>query len=157
MPDNRAHGESEGNCASYGYMRKGCQYGFQLICEKYGEDSRIVVHGDTLGAAAALMASADYPAGCLYSCRGSPVANLYDAAEYMMKISSHPFRFSCGIGDWYSYKEYGFPRKDVDLSDAVQESDTPLLILCGSKDTVVDQKMVSIQKASGADLSDSWY
>ena len=62
MPDNRAHGESEGNCASYGvYEGKDVNQWLQLICEKYGEDSRIIVHGDILGAAAALMASADYP------------------------------------------------------------------------------------------------
>lgn len=153
MPDNRAHGESEGNCASYGvYEGKDVNQWLQLICEKYGEDSRIIVHGDILGAAAALMASADYPEQVAFTVAESPVVNLYDAAEYMMKNQFSSIPLFLWIGDWYSYKEYGFHLKDVDLTDAVQESDTPLLILCGSKDTVVDpENAVSIQKASGAD------
>lgn len=38
------------------------------------------------------------------------------------------------------------------MCDAVQQSDTPLLILSGLEDTVVDpENAVTIQKASGAD------
>lgn len=153
MPDNRAHGESEGNCVSYGvYETEDVNQWLQLICEKYGDDSQIIVHGDTLGAAAALMASANYPEQVAFTVAESPVANLYDAAAYMMKNQFSSIPFFLWIGDWYCNKAYGFHLKDVNMCDAVQQSDTPLLILSGLEDTVVDpENAVAIQAASGAD------
>lgn len=153
MPDNRAHGESGGACASYGlYEGNDVNQWLRLVCEKYGDDSKIIVHGDTLGAAAALMASADYPNQVAFTVAESPVDNLYDAGEYMMSNQFTSLPVFLWIGDWYNYKENGFHLKNVDISAAVTKADTPLLMLCGSEDTVVDPANAeTIQAAVGAD------
>ena len=110
MPDNRAHGESEGNCASYGvYEAEDVNQWLQLICEKYGDDSQIIVHGDTLGAAAALMASVNYPEQVAFTVAESPVANLYDAAAYMMQKSVFIHsNFFCGSATGIAIKHTDF-------------------------------------------------
>lgn len=109
MPDNRAHGESEGNCVSYGvYETEDVNQWLQLICEKYGDDSQIIVHGDTLGAAAALMASVNYPEQVAFTVAESPVANLYDAAAYMMKNQFSSIPFFCGSATGIAIKHTDF-------------------------------------------------
>lgn len=139
MPDNRGHGESEGNCATYGVKESGdVNQWLQLLCENYGTDSKIIVQGDTLGAADALMASPDYPEQVAFTVAESPIDNLYNAGEYLLKQQFTSLPLLMQLADRYNYQQNQFHLSDVVTSEAVAQASTPLLMLCGRDDTIVD-------------------
>ena len=150
MPDNRGHGDSDGSCATYGLKESGdVNQWLSLLCKTYGSDSKIIVQGDTLGAADALMASAKYPEQVAFTVAESPIDNLYDAGEYLVKQQFTSLPFFIQLADRYNYQQNDFRLEDVVTSKAVAQSSTPLLMLCGSDDTIVDpSNAVSIQKAA---------
>lgn len=139
MPDNRGHGDSEGACATYG-LKEGDDVNrwIALLCEDYGSDCKIIVQGDTLGAADALMATADYPKQVAFTVAESPINNLYVAGEYLMKQQFTSLPFFTRLADRYNYQQNNFHLEDVVTSKAVAGSSTPLLMLCGSEDTIVN-------------------
>lgn len=56
--DQRAHGESEGKCLTFGIMeRKDCLSWVNYINERCGEDTKIILMGISMGAATVMMAT----------------------------------------------------------------------------------------------------
>ncbi|MCL1818753.1 MAG: alpha/beta fold hydrolase, partial [Spirochaetaceae bacterium] len=56
MPDNRAHGNSGGRWIGMGLLDRDDLLGWlSLLCGKTGDESRIVLHGVSMGAAAVMM------------------------------------------------------------------------------------------------------
>lgn len=58
LVDERAHGESEGRCLTFGIMeRKDCLSWIHFVKENYGEETPIVLVGISMGASTVLMAT----------------------------------------------------------------------------------------------------
>lgn len=61
--DQRAHGKSEGRCLTFGILeREDVRLWVQYLCDRFGEDVKIVLVGVSMGAATVMMAAgADLP------------------------------------------------------------------------------------------------
>ena len=60
MPDNRAHGESEGTYIGFGWLdRLDCIQWIHKMKEYFDKDLQIVLHGISMGSATVLMASGE--------------------------------------------------------------------------------------------------
>ena len=58
LPDQRAHGESDGHTITFGIReRQDCLAWIRYANERFGEDTRIVLYGVSMGAATVLMAT----------------------------------------------------------------------------------------------------
>lgn len=155
MPDNRAHGDSEGGYTSYGYYETDdlVQW-ISLIKSTYGNDNQIIIQGDTMGATIALMASAKLPEQVKFIIADSPINNLYDGGNYMMKNQFISFPFMMKICDYYADKLTGIHLEDVNTVSAVSDNKIPLILMAGNIDTVVDpQNVEEIKSATSADCT----
>lgn len=60
LPDDRAHGESEGKVIGFGWRdRLDVKQWCELLAERFGPECRILLHGVSMGAATVMMASGE--------------------------------------------------------------------------------------------------
>lgn len=145
LPDNRGHGRSEGHYMGFGWHdRKDIQGWISYILERNGNDTEIVLHGVSMGAATVLMVSGEkLPANvkviiadCAYS---SLEAQLKHQMRQMYKLPSFPLlqttSWVCRLRAGYSFKEPNTLRQ-------VQSAQAPILFIHGDADTFVPTEMV---------------
>ena len=149
LPDSRAHGESGGDCVTYGLLEgDDVACWVRMLLECYGGDHQIILQGDTLGANAALAGAAaveadpDLAGSVKFVVAESPVANLYTEAVYLMGNQFHLPGFMVAIGDGSAKGSLGRSMKAVDLSEMTQDCQVPALVLQGTGDTIVDPDQV---------------
>lgn len=149
LPDSRDHGESGGESVTYGLLEgDDVKCWVKLLLERYGADHQIILHGETLGANAALAGAAAVQAdealagSVRFVVAESPVVNLYAEARYLMANQFHLPGFMVAIGDWFARDSLGCSMRNVDLTQMTQGLDLPLLVLQGTEDTVVDPEQV---------------
>ena len=150
LPDNRAHGESGGTCVTYGRAEGGDVAAWvELLLERYGAEHQVILHGDTLGGSAALAGAAAVEAdpalagSVKFVVAESPSVNLYDSAVYLLR---NQFRMPSPVAllcDHYAKKSLGQSMKAIDLAELTRGCDTPLLMLQGTEDAVVDPAAVA--------------
>ena len=146
MPDNRAHGASEGRYIGFGWLDRldilrWCGY----LCERFGPDCEILLHGISMGAATVLMAGgeAQLPsqvkgivADCGFTCA-------WDELRYRMRAD---FRFKTPILLWAAdklcQKRAGYRLKEASALEQVKHCTTPVLFIHGDADTYVPTEMV---------------
>ena len=146
MPDNRAHGASEGESIGFGWLDRldilcWCRY----LCERFGPDCEILLHGISMGAAAVLMAGgeASLPpqvkgivADCGFTCA-------WDELRYRMRAD---FRFKTPIllwaADWLCRRRAGYSLREASALEQVKKCSTPVLFLHGDADSYVPTEMV---------------
>lgn len=141
--DQRSHGKSEGNTISFGIKeRKDCLSWIQYVCERFGNDTPIILCGLSMGAATVLMASdLDLPdnvkgiiADCPYS---SP-------KEIIQKVSRDMHFPPKLIYPFIKLAALLFGHFDLEESSAVtavEQAKIPVLILHGEADSFVPCEM----------------
>lgn len=149
LPDGRDHGESGGDVVTYGRDESGDLVRWvELLRDAYGADSKVILHGDTLGANEALAGSKLLQQDGAFSdmltfvVAESPISNLYDGAAYLMKEQFKLPGFMVAIGDSFAKKPLGSSMKDIDLVEMTEDCTVPLLVIQGDEDTVVDPAAV---------------
>ena len=144
VPDLRAQGESEGDFIGMGWTDHiDCEQWIQYILSQT-PDAQIVLHGQSMGAATALMMSGDQASS------DHVVAVISDCAytdAYTM--------FEDKIGEWFGLPAFpledsacimlqlrgGYNLKDASAINAVKQSDIPTLFIHGDKDAMIDVAM----------------
>ena len=145
LPDDRAHAPSEGNYIGFGVLdRLDCVGWANYIVEKYGEDTEIILHGVSMGAATVLAASGEnLPAqvkGIVADCG-------YTSAEAIIK---HHFKNSMHLPIWPIYplcekiceKRAGFNFHTHTPIQQLEKAKVPMLFVQGGQDKMVPAYMV---------------
>ena len=143
MVDQRSHGKSEGNTITFGIKeRRDCLSWIQYICERFGNDTPIILCGLSMGAATVLMATdLELPpnikgiiADCPYS---SPKAIIQKVCKDMHLPPKLLYPFvklgACLLA--------GFNLEESDAVSAVKNTSIPILIIHGDDDRFVPYYM----------------
>ena len=140
LPDSRVHGESGGTLVSYGYFESDDLLKWvEWILKHYGSDQKIIIHGDTMGAATALMAASRLPDQVKLIVAESPYDSLENVAKYELKKwygLPQPF---LTLLEWRNGSAYTL--KNVIVIDSVRDAKIPALFLAGTNDTYIPESM----------------
>ena len=138
--DQRAHGQSEGHTITFGRKE---QYDvvswINFVKKKRGKSVKIMIAGISMGAATVLLASDKIEpeikiiADCPYSNQKGVIMNMMEKMKLPSKLIWPLAYLSCVI--------YGHARLKDDSLTNVTNSKCKILIIHGSKDTVVPYKM----------------
>jgi uncharacterized protein len=145
MPDLRGHGQSEGNYIGFGWHdRKDLIQWINYILKTQGENSEIVLHGISMGAATVLMTSGEeLPKNVKCIISDCAYTSAKDILMYQMhrmfNISSaliiQVTSLICKIRAGYFFGE-------ASAVNQVKKSIKPILFIHGSEDKFVPTKMV---------------
>ncbi|MDO5601934.1 MAG: alpha/beta hydrolase [Oscillospiraceae bacterium] len=145
MPDDRAHGESEGRYIGFGWLdREDCKQWIAWLKQRFGPDAQVLLHGISMGAATVLMAAGDGldPAvkGVIADCSYSGV---WDEFAYQAK---HSFHIPCfpvlSLANLISRAIAGYDYKTASVKEQTKKIKVPVLFIHGTKDTYVPTAMV---------------
>ncbi len=143
-PDLRCQGESEGDFIGMGWTDHfDCMLWIQYILSRDG-NAQIVLHGQSMGAATALMATGE-------STLPDNVKAVVSDCSYTDAYSM----FSEKIGEWFGLPSFplvdsaclvlklrgGYNLKDASALDAVAKSSTPTLFIHGEEDAMISVGM----------------
>lgn len=145
LPDLRGHGESGGTHIQMGWNdRKDVLQWMDVANVMFGGDTRMVVHGISMGAATAMMVSGEnqpsfvkaYVEDCGYT-------SVWDEICYVAKrdygISDMPFvSLASLICQW----KYGWNFKEASCVNRLRHADKPMLFIHGTADSYVPAEMV---------------
>lgn len=173
VPDDRAHGASEGKFIGFAWLdRRDCIGWINFALKKLGEDSSILLHGISMGSATVMNASGekDLPkqvkavvSDCGYSCA-------WDQFAHVLKRNFHLHEFPVlYIANIINKILCGYDFRESSSVNQVKNAKVPFLFIHGGEDDFVPTKMVrevynacgSVQKEvhvfPGAAHAESYY
>ena len=142
--DARAHGESEGRYIGFGCLdRKDLMFFIDYILERMGKDVEIYLHGISMGASTALMASAlDLPSqvkGIVSDCAfTSPKEVFSHVLRTMYHLPAFPL---IQLADILNRLLAGYGTDECNAKRELKKAKLPILFIHGSKDTFVPVNM----------------
>ncbi|MFA1819847.1 alpha/beta hydrolase [Virgibacillus oceani] len=142
--DMRGHGQSEGDYIGFGWHdRLDYLDWLDLVLENQGEDTEIVLHGLSMGAAAMLMVSGEkLPVNVKAVVADSPYASVYDLFDYqldrMFNLPSFPVLPSTSL---VTQLRAGYSLTEASAMDQVKKAEVPILYIHGKEDTFVPTAM----------------
>ncbi|RYG71748.1 alpha/beta hydrolase [Lentibacillus lipolyticus] len=142
--DARGHGASGGDYIGFGWHdRLDYVNWIERIISKYGEDTEIILHGVSMGAATVLMtAGEELPDNVKAVIADSPYTSVYDLFAYQMDRMFHlpsvPFFPSTSA---VTQLRAGYSLKEASALDQVKNADIPILYIHGDADTFVPTSM----------------
>lgn len=142
--DERAHGESEGDYIGFGCLdRLDVQKWIDWVVKKCGEDCQILLHGISMGAATALMASGlKLPAqvkGIISDCGfTSPKYVFTHVLHTMYHLPAFPM---IQIADFVNKRKAGYGLDECNAAREVRKAEVPILLIHGDADTFVPCEM----------------
>ena len=149
LPDSRSHGGSDGHLVTYGQLEgQDTADWMRWVLNTCGADQKIILHGRTLGANAALAGAAvarqdaQLSGALTFLVAESPVVNLYDAGKFLLKEQFNLPGFMMPLTAMFAKDSLGEPMENVDLSAMTEGLDVPALFLEGGQDTVIDPASV---------------
>lgn len=146
LVDQRAHGKSEGRTISFGIReRYDCLSWIQYAIQRFGEDTKILLYGISMGGATVLMASGlelpDNVKGIIADCPYSSAMDIIMDVGKTMPIPNWLIRPFVKLGA----KVYGgFDVEETDAAEAVKNVHIPILIIHGEADNFVPCEMSDI-------------
>ena len=142
--DARGHGQSEGDYIGFGWHdRLDYVDWINLLIDKLGSDTEIVLHGLSMGAATVLMTSGeDLPNNVKVVVADSPYTNVYDLFSYQMermfKLPSFPILDSTSA---VTKVKAGYSLREASALEQVKKTDIPVLYFHGDTDTFVPTEL----------------
>lgn len=145
MPDNRAHGESEGKYIGFGWQdRIDIKEWIKKAKKILNNDIEIVLQGISMGSSTVLMLSGDKDLDksvkCIIADCGYTSAN--EEFKYTLKKKKMPYHIMLSSANLISKKKVGYKFKDASAINQVKKSNTPILFIHGDQDTFVPTYMV---------------
>lgn len=161
IPDQRAHGESDGRFITFGYEESTDMFFWaRYIQHTFGSDVAIVYHGVSMGAATvAMMPEMHLPKcikGLIVDCGYTSATEIF---EYILKkdfnvpkILAKPI---LKVASLISEVVADFPFEECDTVEAVKKAKIPMLFIHGTKDKFVPSEMsVEMYEACSSDVKD---
>lgn len=145
MPDARAHGKSDGDYYGFGWPdRLDLIDWTKLLVNMLGDDTEVVYHGLSMGAATVLMASAEeeLPVQVKAIVADSPYKSVYQLFSYQMRRMFHlpafPLLDSTSL---LTKMRAGYSFREANVLEEVAKTDVPILYIHGKGDTFVPVEM----------------
>ena len=145
LPDDRAHGLSEGQYITMGVKdRLDCVDWANYLVERFGSDCRILLHGVSMGGATVLSASAEKTLppqviGVVSDCGFTCVEEAFSAQiQSLYHISP---AFPVAVCRWFAKHKADFDFREARPSDQVKEAKVPIFFVQGVEDCMVPQEM----------------
>ena len=153
--DQRAHGRSGGKAITFGALEsEDVKRWAEYLVKRFGEDTRIILFGMSMGAATVLIASGlDLPKevrGVIADC---PCSYCWDILSSVGKRKGAPvwlFKPFVFLGARLFGK---FNMKDTDAREAVKRSRVPILLIHGLSDDFVPPSMSEEIKAANESIT----
>ena len=143
MPNNRAHGDSEGTWVGFGWLdRLDIMKWIDYVKENVNDSAEIVLHGISMGSATVLNVSGeDIPDNvkCIISDCG--FTSVYDQMLHVTKTKMKGAEYLMPIANVMSEKITGYNFKKASSLEQVKKSKTPTLFIHGANDTYVPTEM----------------
>jgi len=144
LPDNRAHGESEGKYIGFGWLdRLDCIKWIYKMKDYFQKDLQIVLHGISMGSATVLMASGENlpnDVKCIISDCG--FTSVYEEMKHEMRNRQLISKIILPTATLLSKKRVGYSFKEASTIKQVKKSNTPTLFIHGDQDDFVPTYMV---------------
>lgn len=146
LPDGRGHGNSEGDYTGFGWIdRKDYLKWIDLIIDKLGQDSEIVLHGVSMGGATVLMSSGEnLPKNVKAIVSDCAYTSVKEELEYQFKrmynLPSFPILSTTSI---LTKLRAGYFFGEASALEQVKKSKTPTLFIHGAADEFVPFYMVN--------------
>ncbi len=141
--DQRAHGESEGHTITFGILeRHDCVRWVEYANRRFGENTKVLLSGVSMGAATVLMASElalpgnvmGIIADCPYSSPGRIIRRICGDVGIPGWLA-YPF---IALGGWLYG---GFKLWEASAMEAVEHTEIPILLIHGEDDRLVPSQM----------------
>ncbi|MCM1133851.1 MAG: alpha/beta hydrolase [Ruminococcus flavefaciens] len=146
LPDHRAHGDSEGEYIGFGILdRFDCISWIKYAVNRFGDDTRILLHGTSMGATTVLMASGlpDFPDNVKCIISDCAFTSPYDVFAHILKRDYHIPEFPVmNINSAICRKKAGYGFNDYSTLTAMKSNKCPVLFIHGATDNFVPTKMV---------------
>lgn len=142
--DARAHGESEGKYIGFGCLdRKDLLKWIDWVIDKCGQDTEIILHGISMGASTALMASGlmlpKQVKGIVSDCAFTSPKEVF---SHVLKTMYHLPTFPVIPGaDVVNRIFAGYGMDECNAKREVEKATVPILFIHGDKDTFVPTRM----------------
>lgn len=146
VPDDRAHGDSQGDYIGYGWPdRRDYVKWIKKVVAKNGPDSQIVMFGTSMGGATTMMVSgeADVPKQVKAYIEDCGYTSVYDEISYQAKSMYHlPKWPMVPIVSLITKLKAGYSFQQASSLKQVQKNHRPMLFIHGSNDKFVPTSMV---------------
>ena len=143
LPNNRAHGDSEGEYIGMGWLDKGdIEQWIQWIVDKDSE-AQIILHGVSMGGATTMMVSGDnvdHVIGYIEDCGYTSVWDIFQSE--LSKRFSLPSFPVLDMANIVADIKAGYDFKEASSLNQVKKCQKPMLFIHGGKDDFVPTKMV---------------
>ncbi len=145
MPDNRGHGQSEGNYIGFGWPdRKDYLQWIQKVIGRIGTDAQIVLHGISMGGATVMMVSGEnVPEQVKAVIEDCGYTSVYDELSYqlkrMYKLPDFPLMPLTSI---LTRIMAGYSFYEASALKQIRKNKLPMLFIHGDEDTFVPIEMV---------------
>ena len=143
-PDLRGHGNSEGDYIGFGWHdRLDLIDWINLLVEKNGADTEVVMHGLSMGAATVLMSSGEnLPSNVKAIIADSPYTSVYDLFAYQMERMFHlPDKPILPSTSLVTMQKAGYSLTEASALNQVKKATVPILYISGEADTFVPSSM----------------
>ncbi len=145
MPDNRAHGRSEGKYMGFGALdHKDILLWIDYLIKNFGEDIEIILHGISMGAATVMLTnSANPPEQVKLIIEDCGYTNCHEEVEFVLKgMIGFNFPPLVNAASLICKLRAGYYFKDADCLGQMKNAARPVLFIHGDQDTYVPLEMV---------------
>lgn len=143
--DERAHGKSEGTYIGFGCLdRRDALLWIQYAIQRVGEDCRILLQGNSMGAATVLMTTGlELPGQVKAAVSDCAFTSAFEVFSSVLKTMYHlpPFPLM-QISDRLTKKRAGYGLDECNARREVAKANIPILFIHGDADTFVPCSMV---------------
>lgn len=143
LPDNRAHGVSEGDYIGMGWLDKDDIASWVEWIVKKDPKAQIILHGVSMGGATTMMASGDnldHVIGYIEDCGYTSVWDIF-ASELDKRFSLPTFPV-LDISNLVAQMKAGYDFKKASSVEQLKKTKQPILFIHGGKDDFVPTSMV---------------
>lgn len=143
--DERAHGQSEGKYIGFGCLdRHDAMLWIRKMIEKLGEDCKILLHGDSMGAATVLMTTGlKLPPQVKAAVSDCAFTSAWDVFTSVLNNMYHLPAFPLmQIANRMIKQKAGYELDECDARKEVAKAEIPILFIHGSADSFVPCSMV---------------
>ncbi|PAD22365.1 alpha/beta hydrolase [Terribacillus saccharophilus] len=141
--DQRRHGLSDGKSITYGYQeRHDLARVIQWTKERYDYDLKLGVHGESMGAATALLYAGTVEDGADFYIADCPYSDFAEQVAYRLKVQFHlPRQVFLPAAELIVRKLDGYRFQDVSPIHSVANIEKPVLFISSLPDSYIPVQM----------------